>query len=73
MLKSFIKNCLFGVNLRVTKAKTLLAAHDQLFEYSLGHNLIYVYASLYILEQLPPWGIVGDGPNPKCGVPSDPA
>ena len=54
MLKSFIKNCLFGVNLRVTKAKTLLAAHDELFEYSLGHNLFYVYV-------LPPYG--KDNPN----------
>ena len=28
----------------------------------------YIYCNNY-----PPWGIVGDGPNPKCGVPSDPA
>ena len=28
---------------------------------------------IYIGTTPPPWGIVGDGPNPKCGVPSDPA
>ena len=27
--------------------------------------------SLYVLEQLPPWGILGDAPNSKFGLPSD--
>ena len=52
MLKSFIKNCLFGVNLRVTKANTLLAAHDELFEYSFGTILsmfMYNQNSSFIL------------------------